>query len=223
MKPLFWLLVLFNLGLFAFFNSAYILPGSPQLNRAEILPEKITILSPLEIAALPKKVDNTLIPPSIAASPTTNICHEWGVFSDTNLSNAQNAIAALSLNVTTIEQSSQQARRFWVYKPPLKSNQEALQKVAEFKALGIEDVFIVQEPKWKNAISFGIFVDEKLAIKLLSELKAKGVKDAVKALRSQGNTYTSLALNNLTNHDIAEINKLKPAFPGADLKEVSCR
>lgn len=222
MKALFWLLILFNLSLFAYFNSAYILPSKLQLQRAEIHPEKITIVSLSEIAALLNKADGTLMPTTAIVGPTINTCHEWGVFSDANLANAQSAITALNLNATVKEQSSPQPKRFWVYRPPLKSNQEAMQKVAEIKALGIEDLFIVQEAKWKNAISFGIFEDERLALKLVNELKAKGVNNVVKALRNQGNIHTNLAFNNLTENDIVEIGKLKPAFPGADLKEVAC-
>jgi hypothetical protein len=222
MKALFWLLVIFNLGLFAYFNSAYILPRSPQLQRAEIHPEKITILPPSEITAPPKVAESPLIATAAIVAPTISTCHEWGIFSDTNLANAQNALSALNLNAIIKEQSSQQPKRFWVYKPPLKSNQEAQQKAAEIKALGIENLFIVQEAKWKNAISFGIFEDERLANKLVNELKAKGINNVVKALRNQGNVHTSLMLNNLTENDIVEIGKLKPAFPGADLKEVAC-
>lgn len=222
MKPLFWLLILFNFGLFAYFNAAYFLPSNPQLKHAEINPEKITLLSPIEIAALPKKADGATITSPAITLPAINTCHAWGIFSDANLTAAQSAITTLALNATIKEQSSQQAKRFWVYRAPLKSTQEAMQKAAEFKALGVEDLFVVQEAKWKNAISFGIFTDETLAINLQKELQAKGVKNVEKALRSQGKSYSSLILHNLTENNITEIKKLKPSFPAADLKEVSC-
>jgi hypothetical protein len=80
----------------------------------------------------------------------------------------------------------------------------------------------VQEEKWKNAISFGIFEDEQLATKLMQELQAKGVKNLQKSPRSNGKGQHSLLFNTLSEAQIAEINQLKPNFPAAELKEVSC-
>lgn len=219
MKWLVWLLLLLNLGLLAYFNQDRILPSTPPLTQAEITPEKITVLDQGQIEALPKKVAET-IPPPLPAAATT--CIEWGIFSTASLTNAQSAIASLALQATVKEQTSQEAKRFWVYKPPLKTIEDAQAKAEELKALGVEELFVVQEPKWKNAISFGVFEDEKLALKLLQELKAKGVKDAVKALRNQGKGHASLLLNKLTDTDVAALKRLNPEFPQTELKEVSC-
>lgn len=221
MKRLFWLLVLINIGLLVYFNLGLILPGKPQIKAVEIEPERIQLLSPDQIEALPRKKSETAAPPpEPAAGPTA--CYEWGIFSDANLANAQAATTKLALQSSVKEQSSQQAKRFWVYRPPLKSTAEAQLKAAELKALGVQDLFVVQEAKWKNAISFGIFSDEQLALKLLNELKAKGVKDVTKSLRNQGKRHSSLLLNHVTENDVAELKKLKPNFPEADLKEVGC-
>ena len=219
MRHLFWLLVIVNLGLFAYFNLGYILPGKPQIKALEIDPEKIQLLSQQEIAALPKKIVETPVSQPV---PVVKSCYEWGIFSDTNLTNAQAAAVRLSLQTIVKEENSTQAKRFWVYRPPLKSSAEAQLKASELKAMGVEDLFVVQEAKFKNAISFGIFEDEQLAIKLLDELKAKGVKNVTKSLRNQGKSHSSLLLSNIEDKDIAELKKLKPDFPEADLKEVSC-
>lgn len=218
MKYLFGLLLLINIGLFGYFNRDVVLPKPAPTLEAEISPEKIKILSPEEIEALAvaKK------PVVVAPPPVIDVCFEWSVFSEANLSNAQMALQSLTLQATVKEQTVQSAKRFWVYKPPVKSSTEALKKAAEFKEMGITDVFVVQEPKWKNAISFGIFSDEQLAINLQKELQAKGIKNVEKALRSQGKSYSSLLLKNLNETEIAEIKKLKPSFPAAELKEVSC-
>ena len=223
MRQFFWLLVLINIGLLAYFNLDFIMPGKPQIKLVEMNPEKIKVLSQNEIDALPKKqISLPLInTPTLQSEPAT-ACYEWGIFSDSNLTNAQKVLAKLALQATAKEQSSVQPKRFWVYRPPLKTATEALKKAAEFKALGVEDLFVVQEEKWKNAISFGIFEDEKLAVKLQQELEAKGVKNVEKTARSQGKTHYSLLLSNLTEENSAELKKLKPSFPAADLKQTSC-
>ncbi|MBM3350987.1 MAG: SPOR domain-containing protein [Betaproteobacteria bacterium] len=221
MKKLFWLLVFINLGLLAYFNVSHLLPEKPPISSHEIDAHKIQILSSEQIAALPKKTVKTDSPATVS-TPTKSTCYEWGVFSDSDLTNAQSAASRLALKHTLKEQSYQQAKRFWVYIPPLRSSTEAQNRVTELKIAGIEDLFVVEEQKWKNAISFGIFADEQLAIELLNTLKRKGVKEVVKSLRTRGNNHSSLLLRDLNDTELAEINKLKPDFPGADLHKTSC-
>ncbi len=222
MKRLVWLLVFINVGLLAYFNLDRILPSAPQVKLTEIDAEKITVLSQKQIETLPKKAASSPSPPPPSTPPAVTACFEWGVFSTSSIASAQNAVTKLALQATVKEQNSQEAKRFWVYRPPVKTAQEAQTKAAELKAAGVEDLYVVQDPKWKNAISFGIFEDEQLATKLLNELKAKGVKDVVKTLRNQGQGHSSLLFNNLTTTEVTALNKLKPDFPEADLKEVNC-
>ncbi len=222
MKRFFWLLVLINLGLLAYFNLGYILPGKPEIKLSEINADKIKLLSQTEINALPEKSALTAAASTETEPQPTAACYEWGIFSDTGLANAQKALTKLAIQATTKEQDSEQQKRYWVYRPPLKTAAEAQKKAAELKALGVQDLFVVQEEKWKNAISFGIFGDEQLATKLVQQLQAKGVKIVEKTVRISGLGHHSLLFSNLTENDIDELKKLKPNFPAAELKEVSC-
>ena len=219
MKRFFWLLVLINLGLLAYFNMGYILPGNPEIKLTEINPDKIKLLSQAEIDSLPKKAESST--PVVVAQPVA-MCFEWGIFSDASLATAQKTLTKMAIQDTTKEENSNQPKRYWVYKPPVKTTAEAQKKAAEFKELGVEDLFVVQEEKWKNAISFGIFEDEQLAEKLVQELRAKGIKNVEKILRTNGKGHHSLLLGSLNENEIAELKKLKPDFPAAELKEVSC-
>jgi hypothetical protein len=219
MKRFFWLLVFINLGLLAYFNIGYILPGNPEIKLTEINPDKIKLLSQAEIDSLPKKAESSL--PVVEAQPVA-MCFEWGIFSDTSLATAQKTLAKMAIQATTKEENSNQPKRYWVYKPPVKTTAEAQKKAAEFKELGVEDLFVVQEDKWKNAISFGIFEDEQLAEKLVQELRAKGIKNVEKILSTNGKGHNSLILGSLNENEITELKKLKPDFPAAELKEVSC-
>lgn len=218
MKRFFWLLVLINLGLLAYFNIGYILPGKPEIKLTEIHPDKIKLLSQTEIDALPKKAETL---PPIETQPVAS-CFEWGIFSDVSLLKAQKSLEKMSIQATAKEQNADQPKRYWVYRPPVKSAAEAQRRAAELKDLGVEDLFVVQEDKWKNAISFGIFEDEQLATKLVQELQAKGVKNVEKILRSNGKGHHSLLLGSLNESEIAELKKLQPNFPAAELKEVGC-
>ncbi len=223
MKWLVWLLLLVNLGLLVYFNLDRILPSTPLAKTTEINPEKIEVLSQKEIAALPKKLhEATALAAETTIATPANTCFEWGVFSATGLVGAQYAVNKLALQATVKQQTYQEAKRFWVYKPPVKSAAEAQKNALELQALGVDELFVIQEARWRNAISFGVFEDEQLANKLLSELKAKGVKGVVKALRNQGKGHSSLLFSNLGANQIAELNQLKSEFPEAALKQVAC-
>lgn len=223
MKRLFWLLVIINLGMTAYFNLGFLLPGKPEIRLSEINPDKIKLLSPAEIDALTYKHQPAATAPATEEPKPVATCFSWGVFTDPSLPKVQKALAKISLQATTQEQNTEHPKRYWVYRPPAKTATEAQRKASELKALGIRDMFVVQEDKWKNAISFGIFEDELLADKLVQELKAKGVKNIEKALRSNGKGQHNLLFNNLSDNGLAELNKLKPDFPTAELKEVSCK
>jgi hypothetical protein len=216
MKRLIALLVLLNLGLLIYFNLGNILPSTPSVKRPEIMPEKIHLPSAQEIAAMPRPAVN------LTPAPQQSACYQWGVFSGARIDVAETTAQKLGLSATRQEQIPMQARRFWIYRPPLNSAEEAQAKAAELKALGVEYLQVVQEPKWKNAISFGVFADESRANKLLNELKAKGVNNVEKALRNQGGSYSSLVFTNLTADHVAALQQLKPSFPEANLEPVAC-
>src|SRR5450830_1152822 len=88
---------------------------------------------------------------------------------------------------------------------------------------GVQESFIVKEPQWRNAISLGVFKDEQLAAKLLEDLKARGVRSAVKGVRNNEKSQASLLVNHVSPEMASEINKLKPDFAGSELKPVSCQ
>lgn len=224
MKLLVWLLVLLNVGLLAYFNSDILLPKPAAADRS-IQPEKLKILSVKDLESMPKK-EVQVVPPEAApalASGASTSCYKWGNFTKTNLPAAQVVLVRLGLqSEVNQEASAQEDRRFWVYYPPLKSADLAQQKAAEIKAAGVDEIFIVQDSQWRNAISFGLFQDEQLASNLLSDLQAKGIKGATKALRSPGKSLSSLLIKSVGADAALELHKIKPEFVGTDLVPAAC-
>lgn len=135
------------------------------------------------------------------------------------------ASLAQVLNIKTqmhMTSTTQDNVRYWIYKPPLASAEAAQTKAEELRKLGVEDFFIVQEdPKWRNAISFGVFRDEKLADKLMDDLKNKGVKLVIKATRNGG--QASVKLQQVTPQQYASLQKSRSHFPDSVLKEIACQ
>jgi hypothetical protein len=233
MRLFVWLLVLLNVGLLAYFNLDLILPKPAVVDRA-IQAEKLKVLTEKELDALPKKETITAEASKnpdmqVVVAQTSNqaqiSCYKWGNFTKTNLPAAQVVLVRLGLQSDVNQELSQPAqadKRFWVYYPPLKSAALAQQKAEEIKALGMTDLYIVQDSQWRNAISFGLFQDEQLATNLLAELQAKGVKGATKALHNPGKSLSSLLIKAVNADAATELQKVKPEFLGTELAPVSC-
>ena len=63
--------------------------------------------------------------------------------------------------------------------PPLGSKEAAERKAAEIRKLGVDDLFIVQDPgPAQFAISLGLYRNETQANRLLESLREKGVRSA---------------------------------------------
>ncbi len=236
MRLFVWLLVLLNVGLLAYFNLDLILPKPAQIDRA-IKADKLKVLTEKELEAVPKKepitadANKSADTQGVAAQPTNQTqisCYKWGNFTKTNLPAAQVVLVRLGLQSDVNQElgspntAAPADKRFWVYYPPLKSAALAQQKADEIKALGLTDLYIVQDSQWRNAISFGLFQDEQLATNLLAELQAKGVKGATKALHNPGKSLTSLFIKAVSADAAAELQKIKPEFIGTELVTTAC-
>jgi hypothetical protein len=222
MKLLVWLLVLLNVGLLVYFNLDMIAP-QPAVADRSIMPEKLKILSEEELQAMPKKV----APPVVESMPVTTLdyattCYKWGNFTKTNLPAAQVVLVRLGLQSEVRQEQANEDRRFWVYYPPLKSAALAQEKANEIEAMGVDELFIVQDSQWRNAISFGLFQEEQLASSLLKELQEKGVKGATKALRSPGKSLNSLLIKSVSAATALELQRIKPEFVGTEIEPAAC-
>lgn len=225
MKWLVWLLLLVNAALLGYFQ--LLAPRHAEVPVVQDMDaSKIRIVSAAELAARVKPE-----PPVVSADPATPvvavpapaICYEWGSFAGPDAARAKEALDKLALEVTTKKHTPQEAIRYWVYIPPLLSQEAAQAKADEIRQLGIEETFIIQEPQWRNAISLGVFRDEGLATRFLEDLRGRGVKSAIKGRRNLNGEQTGYQIKNMTPAQQAEVDKLKPEFPGSDLKQIECK
>lgn len=219
------LLLLLNAVLFGYFKLNASHPVGIVAGHEAIQADKLKILTAEELSALPKKPAPTPAAPTPDPQPmpVQTACYEWGSFSTGNLSRARNILEKFAVESILRQTTSQEAKRYWVYIPPLANAEKAQAKMDEVRALGIEETFIVQEPQWRNAISFGVFKDEKLATKLLDDLHGRGVKTAIKGLRNHESGQSSFYIKNVPDEVAGEIDKLRPDFSGSELKKVACQ
>lgn len=227
MKWLVWLLLMVNVALFGYFRLAMPLHVDAPV-AVDQGASKIRIVSAEELAAMAKPAlpvppvapQSFNAPPPVAMSAD---CYEWGSFSGPDALRVKGILARLALEVTAKKHTPQEAIRYWVYIPPLKTLEAVQAKAAEIRQLGIEETFIIQEPKWRNAISLGVFRDEALANKFLEDMRNRGVNSAIKGQRNLDGEQTGYFIKNMTPAQQDEIDKLKPEFPGSDLKLIDCK
>lgn len=214
------LLLVMNAALFGYFKLNESRPVGVTAGHEAIKPDMIKVLTAEALAAMPLKAESAPSAPTPPPEPTA--CYEWGSFSAENIASAKATLERLTIDASLQRAVSQEAKRYWVYVPPRKTAEEAQAKSEEIKALGIEEIFVVQEPKWRNAISLGVFKDEALATKLLEDLRAKGVKSAVKGVRNHESDQSNFLLKHVSESAAAEIGKLRPDFPGSEIRKVAC-
>lgn len=211
-----WFLVLLNVAVLIYFNRDTFVP-KVEVVRQEVNTEKLKLLKDTDFETLEKKEKE------FVSTQPVDSCYKWGKFTPANLAAAQTVIERLGLEAELVQDfGPQSVSRFWVYYPPLATAELAQSKTVEIKSLGVDELYIVQDLTWRNAISFGLFNEESLATNLLNELKAKGVKNALKSLRNNDKATSSLIAKAVSSEAAVALYKVRPEFVGTEVTPVPC-
>lgn len=248
MRKLFWILLLANVMLFAGMQRGWLGFGEqePQaqpalnpekirlLDASQILPAKVSIapvhLTPAAsapVTAAPTPSAGLQMTLSISApAPASHItlaCLEWGDFSGPDLTRAAADLSALQLGDKLSQRQVERDIGYWVYIPPLKNKAAANRKIAELKALGVTEYFVVQVAgRWHNAISLGVFKSREAAQNFLNYLRTKGVHTAKVGERASKLKTTIFKLNRIDAPTLAKLTAMQKDFAGSELKNVPC-
>ena len=214
MRLLFLILLLVSVGAFGYirFEEGRDAAGG-QIALLQIAPDKIKLLkSGTQSSGTKDKVPATRAQPAL-------VCLEWGSFGADEAVRAAAALAQLGLGDKVSQRETGDS--YWVYIPPLKTKSEVDRKIADIKALGIGDSYVVQDnDQWKLAISLGIFKSEEAAANYLAQLRQKGVRTAVVGPR--GVKGSMFVIRDPGEAVAAKIAQLKADFPAAMLKAAAC-
>ncbi len=95
--------------------------------------------------------------------------------------------------VTAISERQTQAmvdKGYWVFLPPYASLLEANRSLLSLRALGLQDIAIIQgEGEWKNAISLGYFMRQENANRRRQQLQERGYDAQVRVSRNAEPRY----------------------------------
>jgi len=233
MKWLFGLLLLASLVFFAFmqWGGTWTDEGKNLQPQPVFNAEKIKLLqtaasssvAPSPPVSLPLVVTPSVSLPAPAQSAAQSACMEWGEFSGSDLARATAVLADLKLGDKLAQRQVEHVSGYWVYIPPLPTRVEVDRKIAQLKARGVTEYFVVQEAgPAHNAISLGIFKSADAAQKFLQNLMQKGVKSARVGERMSKLSLTVFVLNNLDAGTATKVTELQKEFATSELKAVAC-
>jgi len=201
-------------------------PQSAPLSAATSAPEAVSPEEYVQSAVV--KSEPVLVKPEavsapVAAKPVKLACFEWGEFSGEELERVVTALKKLQLGNKLIQREVVHTIGYWVYIAPHKDKAIVIQKVAQLRARGVTDLFVVQEPgEWLNAIQLGVFKSRESAQNFLEGLRAKDVNTAQVGERSSKNKSKQLIINYLDEEASASLIALQKNFAENELKRVSC-
>jgi SPOR domain len=191
-----------------------------------------TASAPAASAPQPVPVHSSVLPEPSPAKPASHTaadrpekssCAEWGEFSGNDLVRAQQALSALKLGDSLTHRRVEHNHGYWVYIPPMKKRASVEKKIAQLKARGVKDYFVMQEKgKWQNAISLGVFRTRDAAEKYIVQLRSKDVRSAKLGERLSKLKYTVFDIKDIDSGIADKLNALQKEFPESRLKVSAC-
>ncbi|TMG85490.1 MAG: SPOR domain-containing protein [Betaproteobacteria bacterium] len=212
MRIVFVLLVLANAALFIYTWLDRFGTGEGVRLAQQVQPEKITLLTPQQVAALgPAK-----------ASALADVCVEWGPLSEGEKTRALAVLEPLDLARLISQKKVEVIANYWVFIAPAANKPAADRRLEELKALGIRDVALIDSGPQRFAISLGVFRTEEAAQARLSALQAQGVKAAKVGGRAQSIQQTLLVVRDPPAPAVARMKELQGSFPGSEIRIGTC-
>lgn len=212
MRTLVLLLLLANLTLFAYTKLDSLSSGEGIRLSQQVQPDKITLLSPQQVAALgPTK-----------AAALADVCVEWGPLSDGDKARALASLEPLDLSRLISQKKVDVVANYWVFIPPAANRPAAEHRAEELRALGVKDLLLIDGGAQRFAISLGAFQTEAAAQARLDALLAQGVKTAKVGARAQSVAQTALVVRDPPALAVARMKDLQVVFPDSDIKIGTC-
>ncbi|MDD3883871.1 MAG: SPOR domain-containing protein [Gallionella sp.] len=220
MKKIFWFVLVLNLAFFALMQWGPLLrvPDPAMQPQLPLNAEKITLLP----ASATPAAEASGQPPRVSLTEGSS-CLAWGEFNATARAAAGKALAELQLGTALQEHQVEQNIGYWVYLPPQKDKTTVARKIAQLKARGVREYFVVQDAgPWHNAISLGIFKTPEAAQGFLQELRRKGVNSAQMGERESNIRATVFQIADPAPAIVEKLNALQKRFSGTTLKRLPC-
>jgi len=152
------------------------------------------------------------------------VCYEIGPLKlDDEQIKLQNLVEIKGMFASVKYSRSNENLGYWVFIPPLRSRSLARLKVEELKLNGFNDVVLLTRNEPLNAVSLGVFSDQKNAYKHMLRAQSMGF-DAKMDIRyhSLGEMWLSVEVNQGKDLDDEGWGKLIKDYPHVQIHPVNC-
>lgn len=179
-------------------------------------------LSRSQAAAPAQGATQTSTQAAVQSSSPADVCTQWGPFSDADRAKAQADLEALKLGRQLSQHQVTVIDAWWVSLGPMPTRAAADRRVAELRALSIDDLSVVDSGNGQFAVSLGIFRTQNAATARVQALAARGITEAHAAPRQQAITQTMLVVRNASPVVAAKLEELQGKYAGSELRSGTC-
>lgn len=211
MRTLVVLLLLANVALGGYIYLDSLSTGEAARLSQQVQPDKISLLTPQQVAALgPAKV-----------SALADVCVEWGPLSEGDRTRALAQLEALDLAPLVSQKKVEVIANYWVFIPAAASKPAADKRVEELKGQNVRDVSLVESGPQRLAIALGAFRTEEAAQARLAALQTLGVA-AKLAPRAQSIMQTVLVVRDPPAAAVARMKELSSGYAESEIRTGTC-
>ncbi|KAF3997115.1 SPOR domain-containing protein [Glaciimonas immobilis] len=239
LKIFFWLLLLFNIGLFAMQQGYLDKTGLKHSGREparllnQIQTDKIKLIPATELAqqALAAKANedraSNTNSASSAATSTSSVaaasvysCTEIGNFTAAEARRFASQLAELAPSIKPTRREVQEIGSYRVYLPSFGSQDNANKKGEELLGMGINDFFVIQDaPPLRYGISLGTFKTDEASRTQVAHLEEKGLTGM--RVEARKSTFGKIAfqLRTLTTQNHTQFEKVAASFANKEIRD----
>jgi len=117
-------------------------------------------------------------------------CFSLGPFhSNEDLDEFRGQLEEVSARTSQRQTQALVEKGFWVFLPPFESLLEANKVLFSLQALGLEDIVVIYQGEWENAISMGYFLRQENAQKRKKGLEDRGYAPMIRVQRQAESRY----------------------------------
>lgn len=221
MRWLFFLLILLNIGLFAWQQRT-----APEVTSELSLTPKTEYAGPvatLQLLAEAQPVQSLQQAAVLPQAAPANDCLVLGGFDGVERAGQlEQRLLSLDIGARVITRDAAFGSDHWVYIPPLASSQASLRQLRELQARGI-DSYLITEGELVNGILLGVYPRLEAAVGVADKLRAAGYEPQVRELpRVYQQYWVRVASKSRRLVDEHLLMRLAGDFPDLKHELISC-
>ena len=157
----------------------------------------------------------------VSAKPKLAACLEWGFLAESDLERAQAEL--VKLDVRNVRTRMREPGPVWlVYLAPARSRDDADRRVQELDEQGVKGARVLNDERFRNAISLGVFNSEQMATAQQQRMREAKVRNVAIAQRNDGIRLSVLVVPEATPALAMRLAEVRATMTGTDVNAVTC-